>query len=278
MNIQSFRLFTASSRSLAAPLACLGLALASLSCDAEPHQGRDADSASDESASAAGDAGSADDPSDTDHADGAAANGGSSSSGQGSDASTHSGAHGDAGGGLVRDAGTRDAAVAPSKDASAGSQDGGPPGRTCGGIAALSCGAGQFCNYEPPAGQGCTGQIADAAGVCEPKPGACTEQYEPVCGCDGKIYSNACDAHSAGVSVAKKGACATGGTNCDRRGLLCRRAEPVCPEGQVAAIVDSCFGECVRIDQCVCSEADACPSPDKYTCHRSAMHCDYYVN
>ena len=83
-----------------------------------------------------------------------------------------------------------------------------PVSKTCGGIAALKCKSGEFCNYELEAGgQGCDGKVADSGGTCQPKPGPCTKDYKPVCGCDHRSYGNLCTAHAAGVSVLHTGMC-----------------------------------------------------------------------
>ncbi len=79
------------------------------------------------------------------------------------------------------------------------------PAPLCGGIAGLPCDDGEYCRFETG-----TCGAADQAGLCEPIPEVCTEEFAPVCGCDDQTYPNACFAAQAGISLLHAGQCAAG--------------------------------------------------------------------
>ncbi len=73
-------------------------------------------------------------------------------------------------------------------------------GERCGGFAVVPCDAGLWCDPEP----GC---FTDPWGTCVAVPEMCTQQFEPVCGCDGTTYSNDCKRQAGKVARQADGAC-----------------------------------------------------------------------
>ncbi|MFN0250721.1 MAG: hypothetical protein ACKV2T_27825 [Kofleriaceae bacterium] len=80
--------------------------------------------------------------------------------------------------------------------------DGGGSGSACGGFAGTSCSSNEFCDF---ARNSCG--ATDEQGTCRTRPTACPDLFDPVCGCDGVVHSNVCDANGAGTDVSAIGSC-----------------------------------------------------------------------
>ena len=99
-------------------------------------------------------------------------------------------------------------------------------------------------------------------------------------------------ASGAGTSAGRAGGGAAGGNatagkassdggapglvDCDPKKILCKRLAPECNAGEVPSVDGSCYGDCVKVEQCACSAAAECPEPDQYTCW-AQQHCGPFV-
>ncbi len=115
-----------------------------------------------------------------------------------SSGTTGAGGAGGVGVSSVASSGTGGSAAHASSAATVGA--GG--GSSCSACLGVGCSADAYCGYGD---KECGGN--DAPGVCTPRPQGCGKNFEPTCGCDGKVYDNPCEAQMAGVDVSDLGGC-----------------------------------------------------------------------
>lgn len=123
--------------------------------------------------------------------------------------------------------------------------------------ATSACPADQFCDI---AADQCAS--TEQSGTCKPKPQDCDADFAPVCGCDNKTYSNACEAQNAGVAIEKTGECEPPSEDCELAecGPAPGLPNMVCADGQS---MSGPTGRCLKDDAGTCSwEILTCPTED----------------
>lgn len=134
-------------------------------------------------------------------------------------------------------------------------------GGPCGGLAGTTCELWQYCDYtEDKCG------AADGSGICTPRPDACDAVLDPVCGCDGRVYDNACEAAAAGIDLQSLGGCPAppgefqcGPGFCDKTDELCQVDLPDVPGGPTVSTCIPLPPNCqVPNATCACLSDMAC--------------------
>ncbi|MCA9656327.1 MAG: hypothetical protein H6712_08545 [Myxococcales bacterium] len=130
-----------------------------------------------------------------------------------------------------------------STSAADGSSTAGEGGGTTGSTVVCgenTCAAQEYCEWNA---NSCGTQDFDE-GSCAARPEGCTADENPVCGCDGQVYSNECVANEAGVDVDADGECEA-------------------PEGYFRCGYRFCDPQ---VAYCQLSASDVGGEPDGYTC------------
>lgn len=140
------------------------------------------------------------------------------------------------------------------------SSTGAGAGTPCGGFSGTECTASEYCDY----GTNSCG-FTDEIGKCKPRPGACDDVYMATCACDGKVYSNPCEANGAGVDANDQGGCMApmgqfpcGATFCQLGTSYCRRSMSDVGGEPSSYICETLPPACGNPATCACLAKVAC--------------------
>ncbi len=123
------------------------------------------------------------------------------------------------------------------------------PAASC--MASSDCLVGDYCVKAP----GTCGE----AGTCAPRPEGCLPIEDPVCGCDGTTYGNACAAAEAGVAIEKAGPCEPVAAFCNTedngqcfKGFFCNFVLGTCKENLAEGACLEVPTGCPKVIEPVC--------------------------
>jgi hypothetical protein len=137
-------------------------------------------------------------------------------------------------------------------------RDGG--GSVCGGLGGDGCAADEWCDFSR---DDCG--ASDGTGICRPRPVACDDSFDPVCGCDGVVHSNPCDGQAVGADISVIGGCpvelgffACGSRQCNLDTQYCQRTgSDIGGEPDGFACMEQ-PGTCGALATCACLANEPC--------------------
>jgi hypothetical protein len=153
--------------------------------------------------------------------------------------------------GAAMDAASPDGSAPDAARTDADTPDGsaGGAGAACGSRGLSPCADGFYCDFSR---NDCG--ATDRPGQCATRPDACAEIYQPACGCDGMVYSNACEAAAAGQDVNDGGGCTA-------------------PERTFSCGSAFCSLMPTTLQYCQREVSDVGSMPDTYTCLSAPRTC-----